>query len=109
MRYCNKCHDCGTMLRSIDGSDWCSKCNQYCYYFSHGHQSDEVEEIEEMCPVEFDSVDERKRKAAPEIYAALIDLVNALTYETDTAVDVDRFNRLDDAITQAEDIIEEYK
>jgi hypothetical protein len=35
--HCQKCHVCGTQLRIVlDGEEWCSKCQAYRRYESHG-------------------------------------------------------------------------
>jgi len=37
MRGCGRCHTCGTKLNEcLDGEEWCSKCQSYRRYASHG-------------------------------------------------------------------------
>ena len=37
MANCHRCHTCGTPLRQVlDGEEWCSVCQTYRQYQSHG-------------------------------------------------------------------------
>ncbi len=54
-RYCGRCHDCRTILKEFSGTEWCSKCNEYKYYWSHGVSKSDIDSPEywvdnEFCP-----------------------------------------------------------
>ena len=51
MRYCGRCHTCGTPLRQVlDGEEWCARCRSYRRYRSHGWAYSLAEDKAEHCP-----------------------------------------------------------
>jgi len=51
MRYCGRCHTCGTPLKKVlDGEEWCPTCQAYRRYASHGWNARGDGELE--CPTE---------------------------------------------------------
>ena len=41
---CGHCHNCGEALRSglLPHTEWCSFCQRYCSYVSHGFRSNDM-------------------------------------------------------------------
>jgi len=55
-RHCGRCHSCGQPLkRCLDGEEWCSVCQTYRRYPSHGWSKGACTESERQeieCPVQ---------------------------------------------------------
>ena len=51
MRNCGQCHECDmSMVRKLDGEEWCPTCQAYRRYRSHGWAYGVADTGDPMCP-----------------------------------------------------------